>query len=198
MNKALIYDFETLSQNPEKAAVISLAVMVFDLDIAESKGYDYETLLDSTRYMKFNVAEQIEKFDREIEMKTLNWWKEQGAAAVKELKPSKFDVSITEIQPLIKSLTTQHEIKYVFTRNNTFDPVIFHGICRKTEAIIPYPWWTIRDTKSFIMGLTYGHKLKDDFIPTEAEGLYVKHDPRHDIVLDVMRIQTILSAKFGE
>ena len=106
MNKALIYDFETLSQNPEKAAIISLAVMVFDLDIAESKGYDYETLLDATRYMKFNVAEQIEKFDREIEMETLNWWKEQGAAAVKELKPSKFDVSITEIQPLIKSLTT--------------------------------------------------------------------------------------------
>lgn len=198
MIKALIYDFETLSQNPEKAAIISMAVMVFDLDIAERKGYTYEELLDTTRYMKFDVAEQIKKFDREIELKTLEWWQEQGRAASKELKPSKFDVSVTEIQPLIKSLMMQHDIKYVFTRNNTFDPVIFHGICRKTDVIIPYPWWVIRDTKSFIMGLTYGHNIKDDFIPEEAEGLYVKHDPRHDITLDVMRIQTILSAKFGE
>jgi hypothetical protein len=198
MNKALIYDFETLSQNPEKAAVISMAVMVFDLDIAEKGAYSYKSLLNSTHYMKFDVSDQVKNLDREIELKTLEWWREQGADAIKELKPSSKDVHITEMQPLIKSLMMQNDIRYVFTRNNTFDPVIFHGICRKTDVIIPYPWWTIRDTKSFIMGLTYGHNIKDDFIPLEAEGLYVKHDPRHDIVLDVMRIQAILSAKFGE
>ncbi len=198
MTKAIIYDYETLSQNPEKAAVISMAALVFDMNLLEEGKYDYRWLLEEAKYLKFNVADQVKNFDREIELKTLEWWREQGEAAVKELKPSSRDVDLKEMHTLIKGMMLENNISYVFTRNNTFDPVIFHGVCRKLDLIIPYPWWTIRDTKSFIMGLTYGHKIKDDFIPPGVEHLYVKHDPRHDIVLDVMRLQTILSAKFGE
>lgn len=194
MNDSIIYDFETLSQTPEDAPVISVAVLAFSLDKAERGEYEYTSLVKSAQYMKFNVEHQVKVLGRKIDTETLQWWKEQGPEAIKELKPSSADVNITEMQPLIKKIVMENNIKYVFTRNNTFDHVIFHTVCRRAGLSIPYKWWTIRDTKSFIMGLTYGHDIKDNFIPPGVDGLYVKHDPRHDISLDIMRIQTILSA----
>ena len=92
----------------------------------------------------------------------------------------------------------RNKLDYIFSRNNTFDPVIVQSICSDLNLPLPYDWWKIRDTKSFIMGLTYTAGIKDNFIPAEAEHKYVEHDPRHDVVLDVMRMQTLLFYKFGE
>jgi hypothetical protein len=198
MTKALIYDLETLSQNPDEAAVVSMAAVVFDMKYLEDNRYEYEDIISMCQYLKFDVKDQVDNLGRKIQLETLDWWKQQGKEAIKQIKPSTADVNIREMHTLLNRMFITNDVRYVFTRNNTFDPVIFHNICRKLNLNIPYPWWSIRDTKSLIMGLTYGLNIKDDFIPETAEGKYVKHDPRHDITLDVMRLQTILNAKFGE
>lgn len=192
---ALFYDFETMSQDPETAPVVSVAAGIYSMDKMENNEYDYESVLNSTHFMKFDVREQVEEYGRVIDPKTIEWWSEQGKEARETIKPLPSDKNIEELIPFLKSLIVDKNIDYVFTRNNTFDPVIVQSIVRITGQAIPYPWWAIRDVKSFIFGLTYGHNIKDSFIPPGAEGLYVKHDPRHDITLDVMRLQTILYAK---
>jgi len=192
---ALFYDFETMSQDPETAPVVSIAAGVYDMIQMEAASYSYESVLNKTRFMKFDVREQVEEYGRVIDPETIKWWSEQSKEAQETLKPLPTDKNIEELIPFLKDLIADKNIDYVFTRNNTFDPVIVQSIVRVTKQKIPYPWWAIRDVKSFIFGLTYGHNIKDSFIPPDVEGLYVKHDPRHDIALDVMRLQTILHAK---
>lgn len=59
-----------------------------------------------------------------------------------------------------------------------------------------YHFWEIRDSISTIDGLSWGTKLRNNFIPEGCEG-YKKHDPRHDVALDVMRIQSLVQATEG-
>jgi len=195
---ALIFDFETLSQNPINGVVVSCAVMTFDMEVLISNGYTYEELLSRVSYFKFNAKEQVDDYNRSIDPKTLEWWKNQSKEALATIKPSSEDRSITEFIPWFSSKFDRQRIKYVFTRNNSFDPVIIQSVCENLNEDIPYDWWKIRDTKSFIMGLVYGTDIRDNFIPPDAENKYVKHDPRHDIVLDVVRLQTLIYHKFGE
>jgi len=55
-------------------------------------------------------------------------------------------------------------------------------------------WRIIRDTRSMIEGMSYGMDIKNDFMPSALESKFVKHDPRHDIVMDVMRMQLLARA----
>ena len=59
---------------------------------------------------------------------------------------------------------------------------------------MPYPWWIIRDTRSMLDGMLWGSGIDNKFIPDGLEEKFVHHDPRHDIVMDVMRMQTVASA----
>lgn len=199
MDDGVIYDFETLSQNPINGAIVSLAILSFNFEKLRTNSYTYETLLNDTYFFKFDVREQVEKFDRIIEQSTLDWWQQQDKEALKKLKPSKDDVSIKQLVPFFKNAVARPEkIKTYFTRNNTFDPVILYSISNYFNQPMPHDWWKIRDTKSFIDGLTYGAGIRDSFIPPDCENKYVKHDPVHDVVLDVMRLQVLLNSKFGD
>lgn len=200
MDNCLIFDFETLSQNPVKGALISCALVTFDIDILPSNKYTYEEVLSKVKYFKFDVKNQVELWNRTVDPKTVDWWQQQSKEAFATIKPSKEDRPLNDFLPWFSSNFNRDKLKYVFTRNNTFDPVIVQSICNDyiPPQTMPYDWWKIRDTKSLIMGLTYGTDIRDSFIPPDAENKYVKHDPRHDVVLDVMRLQTLLFHKFGE
>jgi hypothetical protein len=198
MAESLIIDFETLSQNPINGALVSCALLTFEMDILLVNGYTYEKLLSKVEYFKFEVKSQVTNWNRRIDPKTLEWWKQQSKDALDSIKPSEEDKQLTEFIPWLVSHFNRDKLDYIFSRNNTFDPVIIQSICSDLNLPLPYDWWKIRDTKSFIMGLTYTANIKDNFIPAEAENKYVTHDPRHDVVLDVMRMQTLLFYKFGE
>jgi hypothetical protein len=195
---SLIFDFETLSQNPINGALVSCALLTFDMDILPVNGYSYEELLSRVKYFKFDVKEQVDRWNRRVDPKTIEWWQQQSKEALATIKPTPDDQPLTEFIPWMENHFVREKIQYVFTRNNTFDPVIVQSVCGDLNLTVPYDWWKIRDTKSFIMGLTWGHAIKDSFIPPMAENKYVKHDPRHDVVLDVARLQTLLFHKFGE
>jgi len=197
MQNSIIFDFETLSQSPIDCAIVSCAMLEFDMEIVELNGYTYEELLNRVKFIKFDVKDQVDNWGRTIESSTLDWWKQQSKEALQAIKPSKQDVSILNFFTWFTGNFDKDKIKFVFTRNNTFDPVIVMSLARTFGVPIPYNWWKIRDTKSFISGLVYGSTIKDDFIPPDCENKYVKHDPRHDIVLDVMRLQTVIYHKFG-
>ena len=83
----------------------------------------------------------------------------------------------------------------VYTRGNTFDPIITETMCKIMNKPSPYPWWSIRDTRSMIDGLSYGSNISNSFVPDSVDWKdVVVHDPRYDIALDVLRLQVLIQA----
>lgn len=188
----LIYDFETLSQNAINGVVINMAALQFEQERFTSyEPYTFEELVEEAQFVKFDVQEQVEKYGRKIEKGTLDWWKKQSKEAQKQLKPSELDESINMLYDFMV-----YDMKYefadaVWTRGNSFDPVLLDSILIATNKPKFKNWWAIRDTRSFLDGLLFGSNIKNNFMP-EGIGEVVLHDPRYDIALDVYRMQTVI------
>lgn len=193
LNNACIFDFETLSQEQTNGVVLSMAMLNF----AESRfvsdiAYTFDELVENTHTIKFNVEEQVKKYKRQINKDTLDWWSQQGDLAKKQLKPSKDDVSIDQLYNFF-IVNKSANVKKVYTRGNTFDPIFLEYIMRQIHKPMPYDWWEVRDTRSLIEGLSWGTDLKNSFIPEGCEN-FIAHDPKHDIAMDVMRLQALVQA----
>lgn len=197
MNECVIYDFETLSQDQNKGVVISLALLSYTESRFASNPYTYEELLDNCKKIKFNVEEQVTKYKRTISKETVAWWKEQNKEAQKQLAPSSDDASIDTLYQFLVDNIDLAKHQKAFTRGNTFDPIFMDSILKESGKANPMHWASIRDTRSFIDGLAYGTKLSNKFIPEGLESKFVPHDPCHDIVMDVMRMQTLVKTIVG-
>lgn len=197
MNECVIYDFETLSQDQQRGVVISLAILSYTESRFASNPYTYEELLSNCKTIKFNVEEQVKKYNRTISKETVAWWQQQNKEAQKQLAPSSEDVSIDKLyQFLVDNIDLQNHEK-AFTRGNTFDPIFMDSVLAQCSKVNPMHWGSIRDTRSFIDGLAYGTKLSNKFIPEGLASKFIPHDPRHDIVMDVMRMQTLVKTIVG-
>lgn len=198
MNECTIYDFETLGQDQQKSVVLSFAILSFSEKRYLENPYTYEELLANCKYIKFDVQEQVKVYGRTITKDTLDWWAQQGKEAQEsQLKPSAADVSISKFhQFLVDNIDTKNH-KKAFTRGNTFDPIFLDSVLANCGNRNPMHWRTIRDTRSYIEGMSFGSDLDNGFVPSkELEAKFVKHDPRHDIVMDVMRMQTLVREIF--
>ena len=186
----LIYDFETLSQNAFTGAVINIAALQFDPARFIDRPYEFEELVEECQFIKFDVHEQVMKYGRKVEQSTIDWWKQQSKEAQRQLIPSPADQSIDVLYDFMVRDLDYENMKAVWTRGNSFDPVLLDSILIATNKPKFKNWWAIRDTRSFLDGLLYGSNIKNNFIP---DGLnVVLHDPRYDISLDVYRMQTVI------
>lgn len=196
MTKEAIYDFETLGQEFETSPVLSLGFLEFNGDKFLSENpYTYDELLGATGYIKFNVEEQVKKYGKKIQKETMDWWLQQGAEAKKVLKPSKSDKSIEVLNDTLRDYFIHFKnINKTWTRGNTFDPMFLRQILRDCGHDDPFPWWSIRDTRSYIDALLIGSDMNNRFVLPEWETKFVHHDARHDIVVDVLRMQELVRA----
>ena len=191
LNECVIYDFETLSQDQIKGVVLSFAMLSFTEKRYIEDPYTFEELVDSAKFIKFDVKDQIENYGRKISAETLNWWKEQGERARKQLNPSSNDKPISELFYFISTNCDLKNLKKSFTRGNTFDPMFLQFLMKDIGNIDPFHWKTVRDTRSMIEGMAFGMDIDNGFEIKEVGDKFVKHDPRHDIALDVLRMQTL-------
>jgi hypothetical protein len=194
MDDCIIYDFETLG-NQYDGVVISLAVLRFNENNYALDPYNYDDLVEQTGFIKFNVEEQVKKYNRKIEQTTLKWWDQQTEQAKEQLKPSPSDASISDLWNFMTEYTKgMNDIRRVYTRGNMFDPVLMEKLLYSCDKGVPYPWWNVRDTRSFLDGLLWGSDIDNKFMPDGCAQSFIHHDPRHDIALDVMRMQTVVRA----
>ena len=193
MDDCVIYDFETLGQDQRNSVVLSFAMITFSERHYKSDPYDYIELVDKAKFIKFDVASQVES-GRKINLETLKWWRDQGDEAQKQLRPSPEDKPIAELSSFILKHTKDCKIKKAFTRGNTFDPMFLQYIMEETGNKDPFHWRTVRDTRSMIEGMSFGMNIDNGFTPGELENKFIKHDPRHDIAMDVMRMQLLAQA----
>ena len=194
MTKCVIYDFETLSQDQRRGVVTSFAMLSFDEKYFISDPYTFEDLLAECKYIKFDVEEQVTKYRRKISKDTVDWWNDQGEEAKKQIRPSADDVSIDTFYKFIVDNCQNTSIKKSYTRGNTFDPMFLDYLMQDTGNPPPFHWKTVRDTRSMIEGMSFGMDLDNGFMPGDLESKFVKHDPCHDIAMDVMRMQLLAQA----
>lgn len=188
--KCTIYDYETLGTDVTNCPILSLALFSFDTN----KQYTLESILPQVKFFKFSVANQVTNYGRVINKDTLDWWKSQPKELQdSQLKPLIDDLPLSALYDIMVDNVGQKDT--VFTRGNTFDPMITTSMMKVLGKPEPYPWWNVRDTRSFIEGLSFGSDIKNNFMPPELEGKTLDlHDPRVDIALDVLRIQTLVRA----
>jgi hypothetical protein len=193
--KAVIYDYETLSSVPAEAPVVAMSIYNFDMDRFTSNPYTLEEIVDNAGFYKFEVSEQVQKLGRKIDQRTLDWWMEQDKAVRDAMiVPKPDDISVTKLSEIFKSHYNKGDL--VFTRGNTFDPIITDFML-KAMGMNPnlHHFADIRDTRSYIDGMSYGSNLINSFTPPELEGKPLnKHDPRVDIALDILRMQSLAKA----
>lgn len=193
MKLSLAYDYETLSQDPVDGAIVSLAAIQFEEDRFLSNPYSYSELMDCTGMIKFDIKDQVQRFGRKIQKSALAWWKEQSEGAQKLIKPDpQNDKPLEDIYDFLVHRFGLGTAKLVYTRNNSFDPVFTHTIFKQIGKINPMPYYIVRDFKSTIMGLTWGHGIKDSFVPDDVKDVFVAHDPIHDVCMDVYRLQYLV------
>jgi hypothetical protein len=162
-----------------------------------SDPYTYEELLSNCKTIKFNVEEQVNTYNRTISKETVAWWKEQNKEAQKQLAPSSEDISIRYLhQFLIDNIDLKNH-KKAFTRGNTFDPIFMDSLLKESGQVNPMHWGSIRDTRSYIEGMSFGSKLNNNYMPEGLKDKFIAHDPCHDIALDVMRMQTLAQMIVG-
>ncbi len=191
---AIIFDFETLSTDRVNGVVLSLALLEFNEErFTEKTAYSYTELLEMSRYIKFDVADQVKNGKRKIDQDTLEWWGQQSESAQKQLIPGQHDKPLADLIPWLNS-NINGSVSKVYSRGNTFDPIFVDYIALQYHQVVPWPHWSIRDTRSTIDGMAWGSGLSNGFVPEGLEEQFVAHDPQHDIVMDVMRLQTLAIA----
>lgn len=193
----LIFDFETLGE-VKTCAAVCVAMFKFNEERFLTNPYNFMDIVNETKIVKFDVEEQVKKYDRVIEKSTLDWWMTLPAEARAIVKPSDEDVSISEMWDIFNKYTFGMDFKKIYSRGNSFDPIILEGIFHSTGYGIPYPFWVYRDTRTMIEGLSWGSGLKHSFVVDECKDQFVAHDARHDIAMDVMRIQTLIRQVYGD
>lgn len=199
MSESLIYDFETLSSDGIDGVVLSLAAVSFDEDRYLNNPYTYDELLSLCKYIKFDVEEQVKKYNRKIQKDTLEWWIDRGDLAHEILRQSPQDKSISEIPNFLRGLVSNpRNVKRVYTRGNTFDPIFMTSLFKALNENEPFHWSKIRDTRSMIEGLSWGSGIDNGFLVKGLEDKFVKHHPIHDISMDVMRMQVLVQHLFKD
>lgn len=199
MDNCVIYDFETLGQHQKHSAVVCMAMITFNESYyTTSDAYTYEELVDKAKFIKFDVEDQVTNYGRKINRETLDWWNDQGKEAKHLIVPSDEDRKISELYSFMKEHTEGMKIRKAYTRGNTFDPMFLQYLMEDTGNKDPFHWRTVRDTRSMIEGMSFGMKLDNDYMPSELQAKFIKHDPRHDVAMDVMRMQYLAQAILGK
>lgn len=194
----LFIDFETLSIDPTNCAVINFSWVVFNRGVFTKGAYSFQDLLDRTEQVKLNVKDQVQRFGYEVSADTLKFWKSQPDEVRVQALPSANDITVEAAVAVFSSSIASHanegnKIERWWSRGNNFDPVIlrrlFRDVGRNLDDVLNYS--AMRDIRTYI-DARFDFKIGAGETNFNLDGVVVKkHDSRHDIVADVLRMQKI-------
>lgn len=202
MKPHFILDYETIGQDIFSAPVVNCSYFVFDWDrFTSDNPYTFNELVQSIKLAKFDLKWQAEH-GYTFKAEDLDWWKEQGAEALKQLAPSADDITITLFcSNLYDYILAEAKggVKGWWSRSNSFDPIFlarnFRDFSSREKLDFILPYWLVRDTRTYI-DTRFDFKLKKNaFIPIDDKELwekhFVHHNSIHDLAADILRLQRL-------
>ena len=194
----LIFDYETLSNRPLNAAVISLGAIIgnwedINVEDDEELKMSIANLIGAQSfYQTIKTRRQVEVYGLEIRQETVRWWSEQGEFA-KQMLESKDKVEIEDnckafVDWCIENKLSQKTTVYI--RAPHFDFTIMDNIFEKIGLPIPFNTFKIRDVRS-VSDAVYG--TSNGYVPGFKEmltGLNLhEHYALHDCCKDLIQLK---------
>jgi len=193
-----MFDVETLGKRTD-SVLLSLGCIYFNPNDKPSP----EKLLTDSFFVKFDVKEQIEKYNRTVNKSTIDWWAKQNKIAQeKSLIRKSDDFPLLEGIESFRSWTKQYKQKgkkdWIWIRGN-LDQLILDAVEEQLKIDPIFYFNNYRDVRTAIDLMNDGTTgyCEIDY-PGFSKDDYPKHDPVADCLLDVMMLLYGKSASNAE
>lgn len=143
----IMIDIESLDTSPN-CVILTIGVVLFD-----PKGSGIIEKLE----LRPTIDEQTELYNRSINEDTLRWWSGQSPEALEEAMGDSGRISFKEAMEKLYSFCWNH--RAVWSNGASFDIVAMESAWRNLDMRIPWPYYTVRDTRT-LYEIT-GVSLKD-------------------------------------
>lgn len=151
MANDIMIDMETLDTSPY-CVILTIGVVRFD---------PYGDGVVQKLELRPTIEEQTEVFNRVINDDTIRWWGEQSPDAIEEAMGDKGRISFRECMEELYKFGWNR--RAVWSNGASFDVVVAETAFRQALSDrpnpIPWPFWSIRDTRTLYE--IAGVKLKD-------------------------------------
>ena len=198
------FSFDTLSHDPYSGPVLCMTYCCVDTVHEHTHVFGRTTpstyflkLVDNVKFIKFDVADQIENYAKKPSREVLSFWKE-SEERMRYLKPLKIDKPISSLYDEISNYLIDYglggyqDVNRVFVRGAHYHPVFLKRLCMDIRKPELFPEWSYIDIRSYIEGLTIG-QMYHAFIPNDLKGVYNEYDVRHKIAIDIYRIVSLMN-----
>jgi len=132
----VMIDIESLDTSPY-CVILTIGAVLFD---PKGKGVVDKLELRPT------IEEQTEKFNRVINDDTVRWWSEQSPEALEEAMSDRDRISFKEAMEKLYKFCWNH--RAVWSNGAGFDIVAMETAFRQLDMPIPWPFYTVRDTRT--------------------------------------------------
>lgn len=204
----LAIDIETLSSG-DKAVITAFSATVFHFK--KDADLTYKQIFDKTFYAKLDVKDQIKRFNRETDKKTIDWWKKQPIE-VQEMsikaKPDdmKVDEMVVKFKKYIEKFGVDFHNSYVWTRGIAYDiPKVENLIKTIADSDVDNAYnitldGYVKDRDKYMLNTFRARDIRTfhDLVADTTNGKwefpggnpaeFVEHHARHDIALDVAKL----------
>jgi len=174
MTLDVMIDIESLDTSPD-CVILSIGAVSFN-----PKGMGIVEKLS----LRPTIEEQTEKYNRVINEATLKWWSEQTDDAILESLGDDNRISFAECMDELYKFCWNR--RAVWSHGAPFDIVAMESAWRNLEMRIPWPYHTVRDTRTLYE--LAGVSLKDKKYTTKTTHKAVE-DAEHQalVVQDAYR-----------
>lgn len=119
----LALDIETMGKG-ERAVITALSAVIWNFE--NDKDITYDEILKRTLYVKLDVVDQIKRFKRETDKRTLDWWKTQPIEVQEmSIKAKSDDVKVDDalvmLKNYLKEMNFNYKKSYIWTRGIAYD-----------------------------------------------------------------------------
>lgn len=185
-----MFDIETLGI---ESTTVILSASIIHFDPAVDGDISFKELVDRALFVKFNAKDQVERLDRNISQRTLEWWNKQGEHQQKLSfipDPERDMISEDGVGLLLKYINKHTHGNYddmTIWARGSLDQMAIDSLARKCghETLARFNCWRdVRTAVDLMTGSSNGY--------CDAVGLnwdeVAKHDPNHDCASDIVML----------
>jgi hypothetical protein len=177
MANDIMIDIESLDTSPN-CVILTIGAVRFD-----PRGMGIVEKLE----LRPTIDEQTEKYNRVINEDTLRWWGEQSPEALDEAMGDRDRISFNECMEALYKFCWNR--RAVWSNGASFDIVAMESAWRNLGMRIPWPYYTVRDTRTLyeIAGVSlkdkkYGSKTTHKAVEDAEHQVIVVQDAYRNLI----------------